>query len=251
MSLRNGILGATALLVIGIATYVDYYIQERKVRLSPADPVALEALVSSSSVKVTETDWYVFEPVGQQPQTGMIFYPGGECDERGYAELLNAIAAEGYLVVLVPMPLQLAVLAPNKAEDVTEAFPAIENWAISGHSLGGAMAARYVYNHPGEMQGLLFWDAYPPETDDISNRDLAVRLIHRSDETSKPPDYYTQYFPLLPDHMDMRPIIGGSHINFGRFIPAERFRTAEPATIPIEDQHQQIVSHSVDFLGQL
>jgi len=94
------------------------------------------------------------KPTGIAPTTGFVFYPGGECDERGYAELLRAIAAQGYLVVLVPMPLQLAVLAPDRAEEVIAAFPDIESWAIGGHSLGGSIALRVAVSEP-EVRGLV------------------------------------------------------------------------------------------------
>lgn len=246
------IAGISILIVLlGTGGYVTHWMYERQGRLSPADPAALAGLNSSDQVRVTEEEWFVFEPINQTTTTGFIFYPGGECDERGYAELMHAIAARGYLVVLVPMPLQLAVLAPNKAEDVIAAFPEIESWAIGGHSLGGAMAARFVYKHPGMMDGLLFWDAYPPKTDDISERDVAVRLIHRSDETGAPPDYYAEYRPLLPADMEYRPMPGAIHINFGRFIPAARFQTDEPPELDIDSQHQLVVKHTTDFLADL
>jgi hypothetical protein len=251
MKLRKIILIVVAIVLVGAGIYVFSWMQDREKRLSLVDPVALGALTSSEAVQVSESDWFVFEPVGTQPTKGFIFYPGGECDERGYAELMHAIAAQGYLVVLVPMPLQLAVLAPNKAEDVMAAFPDIQSWAIGGHSLGGAMAARFVYKHPDVMDGLLLWDAYPPETDDISGRELRVRLIHRSDESGEPPDYYAQYISILPSDMEYRPLPGASHINFGRFIPAERFRQDGPATLPIDQQHALIVGYTTEFLAGL
>lgn len=138
---------------------------------------------------MSRDDWIVFRPRRVGADTALIFYPGGECHERGYAEPLRQIAAAGYLAVLVPMPLYLAILAPGRAEDVIAAFPEIETWAIAGHSLGGAMAARYVYRHPGQIDGLLLWDAYPPETDDLSDRKLKVRVIHRSDASGQLPEH--------------------------------------------------------------
>ena len=249
---RKKIAGLSILaLLLAASAYVANWFVEREKRLSPAHPVALAALTSTESVTVSERDWIVFSPATTAATKGLIFYPGGECDERGYAELLAAIAAEGYLVVLVPMPLQLAVLAPGRASSVIEAFPGIDTWAIGGHSLGGAMAARYVFNNPGAMDGLLFWDAYPPETDDISQRELAVRLVHRANEAGEMPDYYNQYIPLLPAHMDYAPLAGAVHINFGRFIPAERFRQDGEPTMPIEEQHRRIVDASINFMVQL
>lgn len=113
------------------------------------------------------------------------------------------------------------------------------------------MAARFVYKHPGTIDGLLFWDAYPPKTDDISNYDVAVRLIHRSDETGEPPDYYAEYKPLLPADMEYRAMPGATHINFGRFIPAARFQTDEPPELDIDAQHQLVVQYTTDFLAEL
>jgi hypothetical protein len=250
MRIRKIAFWGALLLVVGVGAYIGNYFYEREARLSPAHPLALAAMESSAAVTVSESDWHVFSPASMTPTKGFIFYPGGECDERGYAELAQGVAAEGYLVVIVPMPLQLAVLAPDRATEVMAAFPEIDKWAIGGHSLGGAMAARYVYRHPGAIDGLLFWDGYPPETDDISERELPVMLIHRSDESGEPPDHYIPYIPKLPDHLEYRAIKGGSHINFGRFIPAARFGN-DVATLPIEEQHRAIIDYSIEFLAAM
>ena len=50
------------------------------------------------------------------------------------------------------MPVDLAVFAPERA-------PEIQRWAIGGHSLGGAMAARYVHRNPESVGGLVVWAA--------------------------------------------------------------------------------------------
>jgi len=111
--------------------------------LGPEDS-ALASLEPDALVDVqTSTDWITFRPNGSNPESGFIFYPGGRVDFRSYAPLLKPLAEKGYLVVLVRMPLSLAVFSPGKAEDVISAFPEINNWAIGGHSLGGAMAANF------------------------------------------------------------------------------------------------------------
>jgi len=40
------------------------------------------------------------------------------------------------------MPLSLAVLAPDAADAVLAAHPAVRNWSVGGHSLGGATVAQ-------------------------------------------------------------------------------------------------------------
>ncbi|MCB0120849.1 MAG: hypothetical protein KDE58_01335, partial [Caldilineaceae bacterium] len=72
-------------------------------------PEALAALVSDDQVTVDYTVWLTFTPTAQAPTSGFIFYPGGRVDPRAYAPAAHAIAAAGYLVVIVPMPLNLAV----------------------------------------------------------------------------------------------------------------------------------------------
>jgi len=63
-------------------------------------------------------------------------------DYRSYAPTGRAIAAKGYLVIIVRMPLNLAILGANLAQDIIGAFSEMQAWAIGGHSLGGSMAAR-------------------------------------------------------------------------------------------------------------
>ena len=250
--IRKFALGLLGLLVLTVAGAVGWY---RLVYIPPrhsaASPEALAALASTADVEVSVDRWIVMQPQRSVPTTGFIFYPGGEVDPEGYAEPLQRIAAAGYLVVNVPMPLDLAVLAPDRAESVMAAYPEIKRWVIGGHSLGGAMAARYVARHPGRMAGLLLWDAYADASDDLSGQMLPVRQLHRLEHDGQTPAKYRETRSLLPANADVVQLAGASHINYGRFIPARRFREAPPATIPIELQHEQIVSASIEFLARV
>ena len=101
------------------------------------EAVAEEALLPTAEVDVESDDWLVFRPVQTTPTTGLVFYPGGLVDPRAYAPYAQDIAAAGFLVVIPPMPLNLAILNSGEAQKVIEAFPEIDNWAVGGHSLGG------------------------------------------------------------------------------------------------------------------
>ena len=213
-------------------------------------PEALAALESDAEVTVSrEGDWTVFRPANSSPTTGLIFYPGGECDERGYAQTLRDIAAEGYLTILVPMPFQLAVFAPDRATGVIEAHPEIQTWVIGGHSLGGTMAARYTHHHPENIAGLLMWDAYP--ADDMSSDGVTTRLVHRSaDGTSTPPDY-VPHLPKFPPQTEFVPLKGGSHLNFGNFVAGRIYRNEPPPALPGDQQRDMTAQASVDFMRAL
>jgi hypothetical protein len=64
---------------------------------TPAAPMpeALAALEPDAQVAVEPEPWWVFRPVGQEPQVGLILYPGGRVDPRAYAPAARAVAAEG------------------------------------------------------------------------------------------------------------------------------------------------------------
>lgn len=80
----------------------------------------------------------------------------------------HALATEGYLVIIPRMPLNLAVFGINKAEQVINAYPQVTHWVIGGHSLGGSMAAHYLYQHPDQIEGLVLLASYPASKDDLT-----------------------------------------------------------------------------------
>lgn len=179
--------------------------------------VALQALVSDTTVRVETEPWITFTPTRSQPQAGLVVYPGGHVDPRAYAPLARQIASRGYQVVIVPMPLALAVLAPNEALDVMAAYPSVEAWAVGGHSLGGAMAARFAYVHPEAVDGLVLWAAYPASTDDLSGFDVIATSIYGTLDGLSTGDKIDASRRLLPGDTRWVPIEGGNHAQFGDY----------------------------------
>lgn len=211
-------------------------------------PEALAALQSDASVVVNTNPWIVFEPTGNAPTTGLIFYPGGRVDARSYAPEMHAIAAKGYLAVIVPMPLNLAVLGANRAGQVIAAYPEIQHWALVGHSLGGAMAASYAANHPGAIDGLVLWAAYPASGDDLSNQKLQVTSIYGTSDGMATPDQVLSAAPFLPADTHWVSIQGGNHSQFGWYgdQPGDH-----PADISRQDQQDQILAATLQNLKRL
>ncbi len=103
--IRNALIVAGVLLLAGLLLFVAWGLTP----LGPA-PEALAAMESNQVVTVRDRGDYVsFAPAGMTPITGFIFYPGGHVDYRSYAPVAQRIAARGYLVAIVRMPLSLAV----------------------------------------------------------------------------------------------------------------------------------------------
>jgi dienelactone hydrolase len=195
------------------------------------------------------SEWLVFTPTPYQPTTtGLIIYPGGRVDYRSYAPTAQAIANQGYLVVIIHMPLNLAVFDPNAAEQFITNHPEIKHWAIGGHSLGGAMAANYVYTHPGLIDGLILWAAYPASNNDLSGYDIQVVSISATLDGLSTPVKVLASHVLLPGDTTFVSIEGGDHAQFGWYGPQSG---DNPATISREDQQNQIVQATLDLLVSL
>ena len=87
----------------------------------PTRAVALSAMESTDGVTVAQDKWITFTPV-DATDTGLIFYPGGLVEPTAYAPVLHQIAEQGVLVVIVPMPLNLAIFHTDAANAVIDAY---------------------------------------------------------------------------------------------------------------------------------
>jgi predicted alpha/beta-hydrolase family hydrolase len=211
-------------------------------------PGRFRHLGQHAEVQVETEPWFIFRPLADNPTAGLVLYPGGHVDPRSYAPAAHALAKEGYLVVIVPMPLNLAVFAPDRAAEVIATLPETGGWAVGGHSLGGAMAARFAYQNPEAVQGLMLWAAYPASTDDLSGRPLAVTSIYATNDGLATVDKIAASRPLLPGTTRWVAIEGGNHAQFGWYGPQSGDGTA---TISREEQQRQIVAATLELLSSL
>ena len=218
--------------------------------LTPLGPMpeAIQALSSDAQVQVESGEWYVFRPVNQSPEVGVIIYPGGRVDPRSYAPMAHSLAENGYLAVITPMPLNLAVFASSRAADVIAAFPEIQLWAVGGHSLGGSMAAHFAYLTPGAVQGLYFWASYPASSDDLSGQTLQVVSIYGTLDSVASLDTIASSQDLLPATAQFVALQGGNHAQFGYYgeQPGDT-----PATISRDEQQAQTLVAMLDLLDRL
>jgi hypothetical protein len=208
-------------------------------------PEALAAMQSDSQVIITTDPWITFQPAEQTATTGLIIYPGGRVDPRAYAPLAYAIASQGYLVVIVPMPLNLAVFGSGRAASIIETYPDIQNWVIGGHSLGGSMAALYADKHGDQISGLSLWASYPASSNDLSDSDIQVSSIYGTRDGLATKDKIDASRKLLPSNTTWVPIDGGNHAQFGWYGDQSG---DNPATISRQDQQDLILQSVLDLL---
>lgn len=232
MKRRTGrvLLALAALLTVAVAAFVVW-----AQATNPIGPDAEAALQTGGGVRVEQNEWIVFHPAAD-PTRGVVFYPGGRVDARAYAPLMRQIAQDGALAVIVPMPLNLAVLGSSRADDVIAAYPDIETWVIAGHSLGGAMAAAYVDQNPGAVDGLALLAAYPAEANSLAGDALPVVSVYATNDGLATVEEVDARRPLLPDDTVYVEIEGGNHAGFGSYGVQPGDGTA--STPPAEQQAQ-------------
>jgi len=241
--LKYGFGGLVAVLLLTVAAYL--YRAQSSVAL-PA-PEAIAAMQSDGRVLVDDGKYVVFRPAGAEPTAGLILYPGASCDVRGYAPVLRRIADRGYLVIGVPMPLNMAIFAPNRADDVRAAFPAVRRWVVAGHSMGGAMAAHYAHKHPDDLAGLILWDSYPAASDTLVELPYPVWHIHRATADGRAPGKFENMRHLFPVTSTWVPVPGGIHMQFGSFTGGS-YQEEWIATITAREQQDIAVTGTLNAL---
>ena len=233
------IAGCVAVLVLLFASICMWYVND----YYRADKTAMEAFQMPSNVSrtVLADGTVVFEP--EQAEVGFIFYPGGKVEHTAYEPLLQILAAEGVLCVLVEVPLRLAILDVNAAESIAEQYQEVEDWYIGGHSLGGSAAAMYLEEHTDEFAGLILLGSY--STVDLSESDLEVLSVYGSEDNVLNKENYLNSKANLPQDFTEFVIEGGCHAYFGVY--GEQAGDGTP-TISNMEQIQMTVERVVEFM---
>jgi len=233
----------------------------------PSLPEARDALESSNDVTVETvevTSWgegnplsegdnyyYAFEPADKKPTTGFIILPGGNCDPKAYAPAAHAIAAKGYLTLIVPVPDCVAMPSGHKrADKIIEDFEEIENWVIGGHSVGGTAACIYAKKH-STINGVVIWASRAPGG--FEDTDMKVLTVYGSRDGRVGPEDVLENAGSLPADTIFQEIKGGNHTQFGYFdtTPDPYMTEDNAATITLEKQQKIIVRITTDFLNMI
>ena len=239
--IKYTLIGLIAIIIIGVLGLLVW----SKTGTYPARMVALSALESTDRVTITQDKWIVFEPV-EETDTGLIFYPGGLVEPSAYAPILHQIAEEGVLVIITPMPLNLAIFNPGAANAVMDAYPQISTWILAGHSLGGASAAIFAQNNPNSIDALVLWDSYPPDSADLSDNTISVISIFGTTNNIPNTENFDDKKHLLPEDTIFIGIEGANHAQFGDYGPQ---KGDVVASMSLAEQHTQVAEIMLDFIN--
>ena len=232
------------LLLIGGGIF--YWLQQSR----PPLEEAREYLESSEHVEVlNREDLYEFWPRnGEEYNNGIIFYPGGQVEVAAYAGIAYKLAEAGHPVFLVQMPFQMSILNWSRAEDIiAREQQTIENWTMIGHSLGGAMSARFISRRePGRVKNLILLAAYPADSDNLDYTDINVLSLYGSEDEIINLERLQERMELLPENTETIVMEGANHAGFGFYGDQQGDGKAEMSSL---NQQQLAVEKILDFLG--
>ena len=207
--------------------------------------LAKEAMKGTKTVKVDTYDALIaFIPV-ENVYKGLVFYPGARVAPEAYAPIALELAKEGILTVIIRMPLNLALFGSDKALKVMEKYPQVEHWSIAGHSLGGAMACKFIVDHPSAVKKLILLAAYTTTSFDLSERTISVLSITASNDGLTTPEKIENNKVFLPSNTQYYEIEGGNHAQFGDY--GTQFGDGE-AQISTTEQIEMIIEQMHTFL---
>ncbi len=238
--LKYALIAITSLLLSGVVALFVW----SQTGTYPARSVALAAIESTQDVTVTQDEFIIFSP-SEETQTGLIFYPGGLVEPAAYAPVLRNLAQENILVVVTPMPFNLAIFGTGAAQSVIDAHPTITSWILAGHSLGGAAAAIFADNNPDQIDAVVFWDSYPPNSATLADDNLPVLSVFGTTSGIPNTENFDDKRFLLPDDALYIPIEGASHAQFGDYGPQ---KDDVVPSISLAAQHQQVSEIMLRFI---
>ena len=220
--------------LILISLYCLYYVND----YYRADNSSLSYINGSENVSVSKTSNGLFID-GPGNDTALIFYPGAKIEYTSYLPLMNNLAKRGVDAYLVEMPLNLAFLGSDSADEIIKNSN-YSHYILSGHSLGGSMAAKYASSH--NTNSLVLLAAYPSDKVNIP-----VLSVYGSNDKILNLETYNNSKSLMKSNFTEDIINGGNH---GQFANCGFLKGDGNASINSTVQQNKTVNDIIEFVNQ-
>lgn len=162
-------------------------------------------------------------PAAGRQSSGLIFFCGSGVAAEAYVPLLRPVANAGHRVLIVRLPWRFAPLESHRDEAIAQASALMARhaettaWVVAGHSLGGAIAARWMQAPPPGMAALVLVGTTHPKDHDLSALSLPVTKVYAENDHVAPVGRVMANRGLLPVGTRWLEITGGNHSQFGHY----------------------------------
>ena len=187
------------------------------------DAVVGAGLGGISASYVDEAGSYLIVRPAGESRTLFVFYPGGLVRPPAYEWLGHALAPLGRDHGHPPFsfrPCRDSAGPGGAACGASERRgQAFEQVILGGHSLGGAMAVRFIKRHPEDIDALVLMGAFGPASDDISGVKLPTLVLAAENDGLATLEEVRAGTARLPADAQLVEIEGAVHAFFGRYGP--------------------------------
>lgn len=238
---RIGLAIVAGLLVVAVAGGGLYF----ELGQGP-DEAALSSVEADPQVTVERTDAGVLVRSGSvsESTTGIVLYPGGRIEPESYVPTAAELAVRGDVAVVIPeMPLNLAILDVDRADEAMDSVPEIDRWYVGGHSLGGVSACRFAAVDPDRVEGVILLASYCDQ--DVSGSQLRVLSVLGTADGVLDPEAERESRELLPSDARIVEVEGMNHAQFGAYGTQ---RGDGEATIDDREARERLAEETVRWL---
>lgn len=226
---------ALIIIILLVVGYTAFYFTE----YHHAEKIATDCLNGTENVSVSKIDNGLFLD-GPGNDSAVIFYPGAKNEYTSYLPMFMDLANKGVDSYVMQMPFNFAFFGEKVADPIIDSKNH-SHYYLSGHSLGGLVAASYI-NSTGKGDGLILIAGYPVEK--VSK---PVLSIYGSEDGVMNMKAYDESKTLM-DNLTECVIEGGNHEQFAYYGPQEGDGAAN---ISAENQQGQAVSAILEFINKL
>lgn len=207
---------------------------------------SFEALNNSKDATV-ENKTIIFK--GNPEKPAILFYQGALVENTSYSIWAKKLYDIGYSVYLIKAPLNLAILSPNKADELIETNN-IKNYAIGGHSLGGVIASQFAAKNKTDsrLKGVFFLASYPNDKGNLNNFLGDVLSVTGSSDGVINNNKYNEAKQYLPNQTQYKTIEGGNHSGFGSYGEQKK---DNKSLISNKMQQEQIADILINWVSEI
>ncbi len=190
--------------------------------------------------------FYSVIPKCYEMTRAIIYYPGGLIEPESYLPLMAKLANDIDIAVFIQtMPFNLAIFGKNSANKILKKYNYIDEWYISGHSLGGVIASSYLYNNRDTFDGLILFASYPMDKKPLTDVNIPVLSIRATEDLTVDKAKVKSTKMLLPQNTQFKVIEGGNHAQFGSY----GIQKADGKPLISEEiQHNIIIDYVYNFI---
>lgn len=202
-------------------------------------------------LKVEDADFVTYEPKDATPRYGLIFYVGTAIAPSYYDYLGEALAKQGYLMVIPKGSNGFAYMMYTKTELAFDCFPDVE-FFVGGHSQGGGAAVRRAEENTQKVKGVVLYAPLCYGKDSIVGSGLRTLLIEAKSDgvlsADMKADAKTRISEDRAEYM-----IDGAHMSFSAFdddLTLKMFNDG-PASAQVKAKQKELtIEYTLTFMRQ-